>query len=181
MFLNILRISASNVLKMFLYIIVTIGCTFAIFHSHKQTGSINTLNKLTATLAGEKQYSNKLKWVDGCYTNLLRRVQNISWRKHFTLSQIYGDLQPLSVTLTKRRAQFAGHAFRANGEIISDMLLWKASTGRKLTFPDTISRDTGIKVRTFLQPWQIRLFGAKLWVKSRPRPQDNDDDDDDDE
>ena len=39
--------------------------------------------------------------------------------------------------------------------------------GEKLTFPDTISRDTS----------QIRLFGAKVTVKSRPRPQDNDDDD----
>ena len=111
--------------------------------------------------------AKEVKRVDGCYTNLLWRVQNISWRKHFTLSQIYGDFQPLSVTLAKRRAQFAGHAFRAKAKIISDILLWKVSTGRKLTFPDTISRDSS----------QIRLFGAKVSVKSRPRPQDNDDDD----
>ena len=32
-----------------------------------------------------------------------------------------------------------------------------------------------------MQPMQIRLFGAKLWVKSRPRPQVDDDDDDDDD
>ena len=32
------------------------------------------------------------KLVDGCYTNLLRRVQNISRRQHFTLSQVHGDL-----------------------------------------------------------------------------------------
>ena len=32
-------------------------------------------------------------------------------------------------------------------------------------------------LKTFLQPWQIRLFGAEMWVKSRPRPQDDDDDD----
>ena len=46
--------------------------------------------------------AKEVERVDGCYTNLLRRVQNISWRKHFTLSHIYGDLQPLSVTLAKR-------------------------------------------------------------------------------
>ena len=40
MFLNILKISASNVLKTFLNIIVGIGCTFVIFRSHKPTGSI---------------------------------------------------------------------------------------------------------------------------------------------
>ena len=38
MFLNILRISASNVLKIFL-IIISIGCTFVIFHLKKLIGS----------------------------------------------------------------------------------------------------------------------------------------------
>ena len=35
MFLNILRISASNVLKMFLNIVDSTGCTFVIFQLHK--------------------------------------------------------------------------------------------------------------------------------------------------
>ena len=35
MFLNILRISASNVLKTFLDIIVSIGCAVVIFHSSR--------------------------------------------------------------------------------------------------------------------------------------------------
>ena len=44
MFLNILRISASNVLKTFLSIIVGIGgCAVVIFHLHKPTGGINTV------------------------------------------------------------------------------------------------------------------------------------------
>ena len=43
MFLNILRILASNVFKTFLNIIVSIGRTLVIFHSHKPTGSINSL------------------------------------------------------------------------------------------------------------------------------------------
>ena len=42
MFLDILRISASNVLKTLLNIIVSIGYTFVVFHLHKPTGSINT-------------------------------------------------------------------------------------------------------------------------------------------
>ena len=56
------------------------------------------------------------------------------------------------------------------GEIISDILLWKASTGRKLAFPDTISRGTGIKVEN-LPAAMANKTGA------RPRPQDDDDDD----
>ena len=48
MFLDILRISVSNVLKMFLNIIVSIGCAVLIFHSYKQ-------------MAGEKIISLILK------------------------------------------------------------------------------------------------------------------------
>ena len=61
MFLNILRISASNVLKMFLNIIVSIGCSFVIFHSHKSTGSKSPLF-LASTCLPRKEYKiNKKK------------------------------------------------------------------------------------------------------------------------
>ena len=89
--------------------------------------------------------------------NLLRRVQN-----NILETAIRGYLQPLSVTLAKRRAQFAGHAFRAKGKIISDILLLKGSTGRKLTFPDTISRDIGIKVENL----SAALANRTVWCKN---------------
>ena len=44
MFLNILRSSATNVLKMFLNIAVNIVCKVVIFHSYKPTGSTKTLS-----------------------------------------------------------------------------------------------------------------------------------------
>ena len=43
MFSNILRISAANVLKMLLKVIVCIGRAVVIFQSYKPTGSTNTL------------------------------------------------------------------------------------------------------------------------------------------
>ena len=55
MFLNILRISGSNVLKTFLNIIVSNGCVAAIFHSYKPNASTNTLYYLAATQAGKKK------------------------------------------------------------------------------------------------------------------------------
>ena len=61
MLLNVLRISASNVLKTFLYIVDSIGCTYVIFHSHKPTGSTNQPEvqirfiELAATLASKKE------------------------------------------------------------------------------------------------------------------------------
>ena len=56
---------------------------------------------------------------DGCYTNLLRRVKNISWREHATLERIYGGLPPISLKLKQKRLQFACHCHRATGEVIS--------------------------------------------------------------
>ena len=89
------------------------------------------------------------KKLDGCYTRLLMRAQNLSWKKHPTLKQIYGSLVPASALVRQRRVQFAGHCQRASNEIISSLILWKPQAegrrGRKLTFPDVICRDTGIK------------------------------------
>ena len=89
------------------------------------------------------------KRLDGCYTRLLMRVKNLSWKKHPTLNQIYGNLVPASTLVRQRRTQFAGHCQRASNEIISSLILWKPQAngrkGRKITFPDVISRDTGIR------------------------------------
>ena len=61
--------------------------------------------------------------LDGTYTRLLMRVQNISWKSHPTKKQIYGDLPSILSILKARRVQFAGHCFRAENEIISSLLL----------------------------------------------------------
>ena len=84
--------------------------------------------------------------LDGTYTNLLRRAQNIHQSENATRERIYGNLPPLSQKLTKRRLQFAGHCQIAMGEIVQSLLLWMPSApvhSRKLTFPDVIARDSG--------------------------------------
>ena len=57
MFLNILRISASNVLKTFFNVIVSIGCTVSVscyFHSQKPTEAHIRFIGLAASLASNK-------------------------------------------------------------------------------------------------------------------------------
>ena len=92
--------------------------------------------------------ANQQRRLDGCYTRLLQRVQNLSWKNHPTLETIYGNLPRISSILTKRRVQFAGHCARASDELASTFVLWRhpssVKRSRKLTFPDTISRDTSI-------------------------------------
>ena len=91
--------------------------------------------------------SKKLeKRLDGTYTRLLMRAQNLSWKRHPPISDIYGNLPRVSTLVRSRRVQFAGHCYRAKNEVISSLLLWKSSSvrarGRKLSFP--FSRDTSI-------------------------------------
>ena len=89
--------------------------------------------------------------LDGTYTRLLMRAQNLSWKRHPKIAQIYGKLPRVYTLVKSRRVQFAGRCFRADSEIISSLLLWKPTfdhtRGRKLSFPDVISRDTGIRTQ----------------------------------
>ena len=74
------------------------------------------------------------------------RVQSISWRDHKTKAEIYGGLPHISTTVIKRKIRFAGHCFRSENEIISDVLLLRLpqkSRGRRpLNYVDSICRDT---------------------------------------
>ena len=87
--------------------------------------------------------------LDGTYTRLLMRAQNLSWKRHPTKSQIYEKLPPVSSLVKARRVQVAGHCCRAENEVISILLLWKPASdkirGRTLSYPDVISRDVDIK------------------------------------
>ena len=85
------------------------------------------------------------KRLDRFYTRLLMWVKNLSWKRHPTKIEIYGDLPSVFSIVRSKRAQFARHCFRATSEIISSLVLWKPkSVGRRsriLSFPDTLKRD----------------------------------------
>ena len=89
------------------------------------------------------------KSLDGCYTNLLKRVKNLNWRDHPTLQQIYDGLPRISSVLSARILSFAGHCFRAKGEVISELILWcppGPKRSRKRTYLDMLRRETGLEV-----------------------------------
>ena len=97
--------------------------------------------------------SRKLeKRLDGTYTRLLRRAQNLSWKSHPSISQIYNKLPRVSSLVKYRRVQFAGHCFRADAEVISSLLLWRPSygqsRGRTLSFPGANSGNTGLSTES---------------------------------
>ena len=111
----------------------------------------------TWTLSARQQ-----RRLDGCYTRLLMRVLNLSWRNHPTLEIIYRDLPRVSTLVRKRRVQFAGHCARASDELVSSFVLWRhpssKNRSRKLTFPDRIKRDTEIPEENLLGAMQDREY-----------------------
>ena len=78
------------------------------------------------------------------------RVQNINWKQHFTLAEIYRNLPRASDVVRMRRNRFADHCLRAKEEIMSDLFFWSLphqKRGRKpLSYPETLVRynDTDI-------------------------------------
>ena len=101
--------------------------------------------------------------IDGSYTRLLMRAQNLSWKKHPTKKEIYNDLPPISTVIAQRRARFAGHCMRAGDELISKILplrLQQASRGRRpLTFPDIIARDVKLPV----DEMRVAMLDRAVW------------------
>ena len=91
------------------------------------------------------------------------RAKNLSWKAHPTRKQIYGDLLPPSTLLRGRRVQFAGHCLRAEKEVVSSLILWTPrNRGRgKLSYPDVISRDTGLEKTDLERAMKDRSFWRK--------------------
>jgi len=70
--------------------------------------------------------------------------------QHATLGDIYGKLPRISSKLMQRTVRFSGHCYRTKDEVISSLLLWTSpvpNRSNRLTYPDVISRVTGIKVQ----------------------------------
>ena len=109
-----------------------------------------------------KDFENRL---NGCYTRLLMKAKNLSWKKHPTLLQIYGDLPRIASVVAQRRARFAGHCMRASNEIISDILPWriqqKKRGRRPLTYLDIVSRDAEIDISDI----RTAMMDRDVWKK----------------
>ena len=95
----------------------------------------------------KKEFEKRL---DGCYTRLLMRARNLSWKKHPTLRRIYGDLPSITSVLAQRRARFAGHCMRASDQVISTILPWRLPQSgrgsRPRSFLDNVARDAGVPI-----------------------------------
>lgn len=96
-------------------------------------------------------------------TCLLAWAQTLSWKNHPTKYKVDSDIPPISKTFTCRRTRFDGRFYRAKGQIISDVILWRLPCAKResrpLTFPDTLARDTGLDLNELLQA----MLDRSLW------------------
>ena len=108
----------------------------------------------------KKAFQDRL---DGTYTRLLMKAQNLSWKKHPTKKEIYSGLPPISSVIAQRRARFAGHCMRAQDQLISTILplrFQQAGRGRRpLTFPDIVARD----VKMTVEDMRVAMLDRAVW------------------
>ena len=119
--------------------------------------------------------TNKIaKSLDGCYTRMLRKALDVSWKDHITNKELYGDLPKITTRISKRRLQFAGHCMRSEGKIISELVTWRPTQGRRSagrptkTFVDLLHQDTGLTTHEIETCMQDRgLWKAIIGVRQK--------------
>ena len=99
---------------------------------------------------------------------MLRAALNIEWKKHPTKAQLYGSLPPVSVKLREQRLRFAGHCFRSKCELVSDILLWEPSHGKRSvgaqarTYTKQLQDDTGLHLDYLPTAMNDRIYWKSL-------------------
>ncbi|XP_071944005.1 uncharacterized protein [Antedon mediterranea] len=88
--------------------------------------------------------SSLSKSLDGAYTRMLRKVQNIPWSSHATNKTLYANLPRLTTIIQRRRMGLAGHVMRSS-EPASRVLLWEPEEKRKVGRPQLTSLDILLK------------------------------------
>ena len=86
-----------------------------------QTAVVSILLYGCTTWTLTKRLEKKL---DGNYTRMLRAIFKKFWRQHPTRHQLYGHLPPITKTIQARRTRHAGHGWRSNDELISEVHQW---------------------------------------------------------
>jgi hypothetical protein len=81
-----------------------------------------------------------------------------------TNKELYGDIPKVTAKISSRRLQYAGHCKSAKGRIVSDLVTWRPTQGRrakgrpKKTFMDLLQDDTGYTLGEIETSMQDRRF-----------------------
>ena len=112
----------------------------------------------TAIWTLTKQMEKKL---ERNYTRKLQAILKKSWRQHPTKQQLYGYLPPITKTI--KITWHAGHCWRSNDELISDVFWWTPSHGRA---------KAGRPARSYIQQLCADTEAMDNWEMWRERVRD---------
>ena len=91
------------------------------------------------------------KSLNGTYTRMLRKIQNVHWSSHTTNEVLYGELPAIADKIAAKRLQLAGHCHRHPELSTQKILLWEPKHGQRgrgrprTSYVDTLKKDTGAK------------------------------------
>ena len=114
---------------------------------------------------------------------MLRTILNKSWRQHPTRHQLYRHQPLITKTIQVRRTRHAGHCWKSNDELISDVLLWtlaygQAKAGRPARTYIQHERLRDVALNTCQKRWMIGRSGERESGISVLAARHDDDDDD---
>ena len=93
--------------------------------------SCNCWNNLVVWMRGLDPHQSTVQSLDGCYTNMIRKVQNVTWKDHITNAQLYGDIPPLTEKIKSRRLRLAGHCHRHPELPANKLIVWEPNHGKR--------------------------------------------------
>ena len=101
--------------------------------------------------------------LDGTYTKMLQKAQNMPWRHHMTNQELYGSLPRITNIARQRRLRLAGHVMR-HDEAANKVLLWKPDGPRRRCRPTTTlqnipEKDTNLSGTNLI----VAMKNRNLW------------------
>ena len=89
---------------------------------------------------------------------MLRAALDISWTKHITNIELYGNLPKITDTLKERRLRFIGHVWRKTDEMAQKLLLCEPMPGKRYSYMyvDQLRDNTGFEKKNLMEKMQNR-------------------------
>ena len=114
--------------------------------------------------------------IDGCYTRLLRKALNVSWKERRTNALLYQNLPKVTTKIKQRRMRLAGHCIRHTEEMAHNLVLWEPTEGKrnrgkpKTSYIDTLLLDADAHNTSELRMAMLERDGWRAIVDHAWRP-----------